>query len=201
MTWSDERLKLIEAAVSVIINKFEIPSKYSGGLKQTPMRVAKMYNEMLSGYNTHDAAHILTTNFNDEQDTELSAYDQMIQVRNIQFWSMCEHHMCPFFGYVHIGYIPKEKIVGLSKLPRLVEVYAKRLQVQERMTQQIMNDIIEYIDPMGAMVVIEATHTCCVMRGVKTPEADTVTSQCYGAMFKNSTARLEYLTLLTRGRK
>lgn len=116
-----------------------------------------------------------------------------IQVHN------CEHHLAPFFGHVHIGYLPESKLIGLSKMPRLVDLYARRLQVQERMTQQIMNDIIKYVEPKGAMVVVEAEHSCCQMRGIKTPEADTVTSSCYGAMFTSGAARLEYLTLLTKG--
>lgn len=196
--FSGDQFQKVVGAVGDMIEAFDIPIEFSSGLADTPNRVAKMYDEMLSGYMHKDGEHLLLTNFSDPEDGALTAYDQMVQCRDINFWSLCEHHMCPFFGSAHIGYIPSQKIVGLSKLPRLVELYARRLQVQERMTQQILNDIVKYVQPRGVMVVIEATHTCCVMRGIRTPNADTVTSQCYGAMFENGAARMEYLTLLTQ---
>lgn len=191
-----------ESARSLIETLSElVPREHRGGLTGTPDRITKMYEELLSGYDHIDGEVILNANFNDTNDNDLQGYDQMVIVKDIEYWSLCEHHLCPFFGKVHIGYVPNKKIVGLSKLPRLVEIYARRLQVQERMTRQIINDITTYIEPMGSMVVVEGRHSCCSMRGVKTPNATTITSACQGVMFDNPTARIEYMTLIQNWNK
>ena len=130
------------------------------GLLETPERVLKSYDELFGGYE-QDPAQILKT-FKDGGES----VDEMVIQRNIQFFSMCEHHMIPFFGVAHVAYLPREEIVGLSKLARLVEVYARRLQVQERMTTQITRALMEHLKPKGAACVIQATHLCMVQRGI-----------------------------------
>lgn len=171
------------------------------GLLDTPKRVALMYEEVFSGYSI-DPKEYLKTTFQDnvgiESDNTVPDYNQgMVIVRDIAFYSHCEHHMVPFFGKVHIGYIPGKKVVGLSKLCRLVEGYAKRLQIQERLTKQIADAIVEVLEPQGVIVVIEAEHLCMKMRGVKNPCADTVTSAVRG-VFVQSKVREEFLQLIRR---
>jgi GTP cyclohydrolase I len=161
------------------------------GLAGTPDRVANMYYELFSGYD-QDPHEILDRTF----DTVCG--DDMVIVRDIQFYSHCEHHMVPFFGKVHIGYIPGKRVVGISKLARLVECYAHRLQIQERMTHQIAEAIEKELDPLGVMVVIEAEHLCMKMRGVKNPCADTVTSHVKGAFKESAETRAEFLSLIRR---
>lgn len=167
------------------------------GIADTPWRVSKMWAECLQGYDTVDGKEILARTF---QDDIISTYNGMVIVKDIKFFSHCEHHLCPFYGHAHIGYIPGNgTVVGLSKLARLVEIYSKRLQVQERMTQQILNDLVSYLMPEGVMVVVEAIHTCMVMRGVQSPDALTITSACSGAMFDTAAARMEFLHLIKKG--
>lgn len=161
------------------------------GIRDTPLRVARMYNEIFSGYE-QDPKEILGTTFTEDQ------HQEMVIVRNIQFYSHCEHHMVPFFGKVHIGYIPKGKIVGISKLVRLVECFGKRLQIQERMTSQIADTIDEILQPLGVIVVIDAEHLCMKMRGVENPCADTVTSAVRGLYRDASQARAEFLSHIAR---
>ncbi len=161
------------------------------GLKETPRRVAKMYEEILSGYSDSPENHMVL--FSEK-------YDEMIIVRDIPFYSMCEHHMLPFFGKAHVAYIPGDnKVTGLSKLARIVDVYAKRLQLQERMTEQIASAIMGKLNAKGVMVVIEAQHLCMIMRGVKKPGSFTVTSAVKGIMRKEPT-RTEALFLIKGGR-
>ncbi|MEO2083282.1 MAG: GTP cyclohydrolase I FolE, partial [Desulfurobacteriaceae bacterium] len=149
------------------------------GLKETPKRVAKMYEEILSGYSDSPENHMVL--FSEK-------YDEMIIVRDIPFYSMCEHHMLPFFGKAHVAYIPGDnKVTGLSKLARIVDVYARRLQLQERMTEQIASAIMGKLHAKGVMVVIEAQHLCMIMRGVKKPGSFTVTSAVKGVMRKEPT--------------
>jgi len=136
------------------------------GLKDTPDRIARMYTEILAG-NDDDAGVHLSKRFHVEN-------NEMVLEKDIVFYSMCEHHMMPFYGKAHIAYIPNGKVVGLSKLARTVEVYARRLQIQEQMTGQIADAIMEYLAPQGAMVVLEAEHMCMTMRGVKKPGSKTV---------------------------
>ncbi len=155
------------------------------GLMKTPHRVAKAYREMTSGY-AEDPQKILSTTFSDR-------CDEMVVVRQIRFWSLCEHHMLPFHGYATVGYLPKDKIVGLSKIGRLVHCFARRLQVQERLTLDIANSLMEHLHPLGVGVVVRATHLCMEMRGVKSP-AEMVTSCMLGA-FRDGTTRSEFLSM------
>ncbi len=180
----------IERAVKEILEAIgEDPQRE--GLKETPKRVASMYEEVLSGYNDSPEKHIVL--FSEK-------YDEMIIVKDIPFFSLCEHHMLPFFGKAHVAYIPdNEKVTGLSKLARIVDVYAKRLQLQERMTEQIATAIMDKLEAKGVMVVIEAQHMCMVMRGVKKPGSFTVTSAIKGVMRKEPT-RTEALFLIKGAR-
>lgn len=174
------------------------------GLIETPKRVAKMYNEVFGGYKI-DPKELLMKTFEDDagiEDTEEGKpnYNQgMVIVRDISFYSHCEHHMVPFFGKVHVGYIPGKKVVGLSKIARVVDAYARRLQIQERMTKQIADLIWKELEPQGVIVVIEAEHLCMKMRGVKNPCADTVTSAVRG-IFQEMPTRQEFFQLMRRGK-
>lgn len=172
------------------------------GLKETPKRVAKMYDEIFGGYKI-DAKELLNKTFAEDAGIEeevdgINYMQGMVIVRDIAFYSHCEHHMVPFFGKAHIGYIPNKRVVGLSKLCRVVDAYARRLQIQERMTKQIADCIQEVLDPQGVMVVVEAQHLCMKMRGIKNPCADTVTSTVRG-LFEQPTTRAEFLQLIRRG--
>jgi GTP cyclohydrolase I len=168
--------------------------EYREGLKDTPLRVARMYQELTSGYNLN-GRDVLTATFEDDT---IQDYDGMVIVKDIQYYSLCEHHMVPFFGNVHIGYIPNGKVVGLSKLARLVDVYARRLQVQERMTKQIAETIEEVLEPLGVIVIVEGTHLCMTMRGAKSPTANTTTSTVKGIFQTDAAARAEFLSLIGR---
>lgn len=159
------------------------------GLLKTPERVAKAMQFLTGGYHL-DAAHILRGAMFEED------YRNMVIVKNIELYSMCEHHMLPFYGKAHIAYIPNGYIVGLSKLPRVVDVFARRLQVQERLTNQIMDCIQETLNPLGVAVVIEASHMCMMMRGVQKQNSVTTTSAFTGA-FKSQETRNEFLELLS----
>ena len=162
------------------------------GLLDTPARVARSYAEMTSGLGQR-AEDVLTTTFD-------IGHDEMILVRDIELWSMCEHHLVPFTGVAHVGYIPAEtgKITGLSKLARLVDVYAKRPQVQERLTTQIADSLMEILEARGVIVVIEAEHLCMTMRGIKKAGARTITSAVRGSMRSNPTTRAEAMALIHR---
>ena len=171
------------------------------GLLDTPKRVAKMYDEIFGGYQI-DVPKLLTTTFADdagieEEGSGINYLQGMVIVRDIKFYSHCEHHMVPFFGKVHIGYIPNKKVVGISKLARVVDAYARRLQIQERLTKQIADVIQEVLDPQGVMVVVEAEHLCMKMRGIKNPCADTVTSTVRG-LFEQAPTRQEFLQLIKK---
>jgi len=162
------------------------------GLLRTPERVAKAYQELLSGYRT-DPIELLN-----EAIFEVS-YDEMVIVRDIEFYSMCEHHMLPFLGRAHVAYLPKGKVIGLSKIPRIVDMFARRLQVQERMTKQIADLIDELLHPKGVAVVVEGLHLCSVMRGVKKHNARMTTSSMSGAFRTNLSTRQEFLDNISRG--
>ena len=164
------------------------------GLKNTPDRVARMYTELLSGYEMDPMRIINGALFNIN-------YDEMVLVRDIEFYSMCEHHMLPFIGRAHVAYIPAGKVIGLSKIPRLVDMYARRLQVQERMTRQIADLIQTTLEPQGVAVVIEAMHLCSMMRGVKKHDARMTTSAMHGAFRANLATRQEFLDNISRGSK
>lgn len=158
------------------------------GLQETPNRVIRSWERLYGGY-IRTPAEILKTQF-----SEIEQYDQMVTLRDIEFYSMCEHHMLPFFGKVHIAYIPRESVVGISKLARLVEVFARRLQIQERLTQQIADAIDSCLSPQGVGVVIEAQHFCMVARGVEKQNSKMVTSALKGIFLENPT-KSEFLTL------
>jgi GTP cyclohydrolase I len=163
------------------------------GLLETPARVARAYQEMTSGMRV-TAEEVLTTTFD-------LGHDEMILVKDIELWSMCEHHLVPFTGNAHVGYIPNEngRITGLSKLARLVDVYARRPQVQERLTTQIADSLMEILEARGCIVVIEAEHLCMTMRGVRKPGSKTVTSAVRGVMH-NAATRSEAMSLILNGR-
>ncbi len=181
----------IESATVGILNAVgEDPSRE--GLLNTPHRVAKAYDELLSGYRT-DAAKLLNGALFDVD------YHDMVIVRNIEFYSLCEHHMLPFYGHVNVAYIPNGKVVGLSKIPRIVDMFARRLQVQERMTRQIAGFIEQVLQPMGVGVVAEGVHMCSMMRGVKKADSSMTTSAMLGQFRDNSTTRAEFLAHLERG--
>ena len=164
------------------------------GLEKTPDRVSRMYVELLSGYTADPAEIINGALFN-------ISYDEMVLVRDIEFYSLCEHHMLPFMGRAHIAYIPAGKVIGLSKIPRIVDVYARRLQVQERMTRQIADFLQETLKPQGVAVVVEAMHLCSMMRGVRKHDARMTTSAMHGAFRANLATRQEFLDNISRGSK
>jgi GTP cyclohydrolase IA len=159
------------------------------GLLLTPERVAKSLRFLTKGYR-QDPEQLL------KQAVFTESYDEMVLVKDIDIYSMCEHHMLPFFGKAHVAYIPDGKIVGLSKIPRVVEVFARRLQVQERLTQQIRDAIQNVLNPRGVAVVIEATHMCMVMRGVEKQNSITTTSAMSGEFMTNQSTRSEFLRLI-----
>ena len=161
------------------------------GLIKTPERVAKSMQFMTQGYDQNGAEIIQKAIFDEE-------YRQMVIVRDIELYSLCEHHMCPFIGKAHVAYIPNGKITGLSKIARVVETYARRLQVQERLTVQIRNCIEKSLHPLGVAVVIEAQHTCMSMRGVQKSNAITTTSAFSGIFLSSSRTRNEFLELIAR---
>lgn len=157
-------------------------------LLETPGRAAKAWRELTSGYHADVPALFKTFDAN--------GYDEMVVVRDIPFSSLCEHHLLPFYGRAAIAYIPDGRIVGLSKLARLVDAYARRLQVQERLANEVVDAIMEHLDPTGAAVVMEAEHMCMSLRGAKVPGAITVTSALRGAIFDKPEARAEAMSLL-----
>ncbi len=163
------------------------------GLRETPARVARMYAELFAGL--HDDPRVHLKKFFTEK------YDEMVLVRDISFNSMCEHHLLPFTGVAHIGYVPSGKVVGLSKLARVVESVSRRPQVQERMTEQIANLLIEELQVKGVAVVIEATHSCMTIRGVRKPGSICVTSAMKGIFRSNLSSRSEVMQLIYGGRR
>jgi GTP cyclohydrolase I len=162
------------------------------GLRDTPARVARAYEEFFAGY-AQDPKEILKRTF-----SEVEGYDEMIVMNDIRFESHCEHHMVPIIGKAHIGYLPDKRVVGISKLARLVEVYARRLQVQEKMTVQIADTLQEILQPRGVAVVIEAAHQCMTTRGVHKPGVGLVTSRMVGAFRDDASTRREFLAVLGR---
>ncbi|NVJ92014.1 MAG: GTP cyclohydrolase I FolE [Methylocystaceae bacterium] len=160
------------------------------GLLGTPDRVVRSYEEFFAGYE-QDPEEILKRTFE-----ETDGYDEMVLLRDIRFESHCEHHMVPILGKAHIGYLPKNRVVGISKLARIVEVYAKRLQIQEKMTAQVANVIQEVLEPNGVAVVIEAQHQCMTTRGVYKPGVTMVTSRMLGSFRENLATRKEFLTMI-----
>ena len=162
------------------------------GLIDTPKRYAKSMHFLTSGYRTSVKEVVGTALFKAES-------SEMVIVKDIELYSLCEHHMLPFFGKAHIGYIPNKKIIGLSKIPRIVDVFARRLQVQERMTAQIADAMMETLNPLGVAVVIEACHFCMMMRGVEKQNSKTITSAMRGDFYSEPTTRKEFLELIRYG--
>ncbi len=162
------------------------------GLKRTPERVARMYDELLSGYRTDPFKMVNDALF------EVS-YDEMVIVRDIEFYSLCEHHMLPFIGRAHVAYIPNGRVIGLSKIPRVVDMFARRLQVQERMTRQVADFLDELLHPTGVAVVLEALHMCSMIRGVRKHNARMTTSTMLGSFRTNLASRMEFLDNISRG--
>ncbi|MCQ2110475.1 MAG: GTP cyclohydrolase I FolE [Bacteroidaceae bacterium] len=183
----DERLKALQYHYGEILKLIE-PSPEREGLVKTPLRVAKTMLDFTSGY-SKDPAEILRSALFKED------YRQMVIVKDIDFYSLCEHHMLPFFGKVHVAYIPNGYITGLSKIARVVDAFARRLQVQERMTSQIKDCIQDTLQPLGVMVVIEASHMCMQMRGVEKQNSVTTTSDFTGA-FNSAKTRQEFMNLI-----
>jgi GTP cyclohydrolase I len=185
---SDER---IQAAVRVLVTELgEDPSRE--GLVKTPERVAKALRFFTSGYEQDIDEVINGALFTVD-------YNEMVIVKDIDFYSLCEHHLLPFFGRCHVAYIPRQKIIGLSKVPRLVEVFSRRLQVQERLTSQIAETIAAKLNPLGVAVVVEATHLCMLMRGVEKQNSTAVTSAMRGVFHTDARTRMEFLDLLHMG--
>jgi GTP cyclohydrolase I len=179
-----------KAAKNILLAVDEDPTRE--GLRRTPLRVAQMYEELLSGYNIDPKKVVNGALFNVE-------YDEMVLVRDIEFYSLCEHHMLPFMGRAHVAYIPDGKVIGLSKIPRIVDMFARRLQVQERMTRQIADFIQDLLNPQGVAVVVEGLHLCMMMRGVKKNNARMTTSAMHGAFRANLATRQEFLDNISRG--
>jgi GTP cyclohydrolase I len=178
-----------EAAVSTLIRwAGEDPDRE--GLRDTPKRVARAYEEWFAGYK-EDADEFLHRTFR-----EVAGYDEIVLLRDIRFESHCEHHMAPIIGRVHIGYLPRRRVVGISKLARLVEVYAKRMQIQERMTAEIANTLDRVLKPIGVGVVVEAVHTCVTTRGVHKEAASMVTSRMLGSFRTRAETRNEFLSAI-----
>jgi GTP cyclohydrolase I len=159
------------------------------GLLRTPERVRRMYDELTAGYHVDADALINGAMFSVD-------YDEMVVVRDIEFFSLCEHHLLPFIGRAHVGYLPRGRVVGLSKIPRIVDMYAQRLQVQERLTVEIADFLMERLEPKGVACVIEATHMCTMMRGVKKQEATMVTSSMTGTFRRDARTRAEFMGLI-----
>jgi GTP cyclohydrolase I len=181
-----------KAILEVIKGVGEDPDRE--GLINTPERVSRMYAELLSGSDADPEKIINGALFNVD-------YDEMVLVRDIEFYSLCEHHMLPFLGRAHVAYLPKGKVIGLSKIPRIVDMYARRLQVQERMTRQIADVIQNTLEPYGVAVVVEAVHMCSMMRGVKKHGARMTTSAMHGTFRSNLATRQEFLENISRGAK
>ena len=180
----------IECAVRAILVAIgEDPARQ--GLVRTPDRVARAYQELTAGYHV-DPDRLVNDAVFDVN------YDEMVIVRDIDYFSLCEHHMLPFMGRCHVGYIPDGKVIGLSKIPRIVEMYARRLQIQEQMTQQIAGFLDERLHPLGVAVVCEGVHMCAAMRGVKKANARMVTSAMMGVFKTNRTTRSEFLASIGR---
>ena len=180
----------VEAAVHQILTEIgEDPERQ--GLQGTPERVHRMYTELTAGYHVDPERLINGAIFDVD-------YSEMVIVKDIPFYSLCEHHLLPFFGVAHVAYVPDGRVIGLSKIPRIVEMYARRLQVQERLTQQIADFVQERLEPQGVGVVLEATHLCAVMRGVRKPGTIMTTSAVLGLFRTRDRTRAEFFAHLDR---
>lgn len=182
----------VESAVYAILENIGEDATRQG-LQRTPERVARMFDELTSGYHIDPIKMINDAVFDVE-------YNEMVVVKDIEYYSLCEHHMLPFFGKAHIAYIPNGKVIGLSKIPRTVEMFARRLQVQERMTEQIATFLEEVLQPQGVAVVVEGAHMCSMMRGVKKQQASMVTSSLRGLFKSDARTRAEFMNHIGRRR-
>jgi GTP cyclohydrolase I len=180
----------LEGAVRTLLSEIGEDAARDG-LIDTPARVRRMYAELTEGYRTDPDTLINGACF--EVD-----YDEMVVVRDIEFYSLCEHHLLPFYGRAHVGYLPRGRVIGLSKIPRIVDLYAHRLQVQERMTHEVATFLMERLEPKGVACVVEASHLCTMMRGVRKQEATMVTSSMLGTFRRDARTRSEFLTLIGR---
>ena len=178
--------KIKQAVHDILIAIGEDPSRE--GIRETPRRIAEMYAEVFRGMK-EDPREVLSVGFEE-------GHNEMVILKDIPFYSICEHHLLPFYGMAHIGYIPKGRVVGASKLGRVVEILAKRPQLQERLTTQIADTIVEALQPQGVAVVIEAEHMCMTMRGVKQPGSNIVTSAMRGSFRTRAVTRTEFLSLI-----
>ena len=178
-----------EAAVEVLL-RWAGDNPAREGLRETPKRVVKAYEELFKGYAQNPDA-LLATVFE-----EVEGYDEMVVLRDIRLESMCEHHMCPIIGRAHVAYLPSGRVVGISKLARVVEAYGKRLQIQEKMTAQIANTLLDVLQPKGVAVVIEAVHQCMTTRGVHKTGVSMVTSRMLGAFRDDPSTRREFLSMI-----
>ena len=186
----DEPGASLESAVRTLIEEIgEDPARQ--GLARTPERIRRMYCELTEGYRTDPDRLLHGACFDVD-------YDEMVVVRDIEFYSLCDHHLLPFFGRAHVGYLPRGRVVGLSKIPRIVDMYAHRLQVQERLTVQVANFLMERLEPKGVGCVVEGTHLCTMMRGVKKQAATMVTSSMLGTFRRDPKTRGEFLTFIGR---
>lgn len=183
-----DKSKMLNLVKDLLLEIGEDPNRE--GLLNTPKRVAEAYEFLTKGYNQN-----IEDVLNDAIFTE--KYDEMVLVKNIDFYSLCEHHMLPFYGKIHVAYIPNGKIVGLSKIPRIVDVFARQLQVQERMTQQIADTIDKYLQPVGVAVVSEAYHMCMMMRGVEKQNSSATSSAMHGVFKDDARTRTEFLNLIS----
>jgi len=181
------RADLEEAVRTLLAEIGEDPTRE--GLARTPERVRRMYDELTAGYHVDEDALINGARFSVD-------YDEMVVVRDIEFFSLCEHHLLPFIGKAHVGYLPRGQVIGLSKIPRIVDMYAQRLQVQERLTVQVADFLMERLEPKGVACVVEATHLCTMMRGVKKQQATMVTSSMTGTFRRDARTRAEFMGLI-----
>ena len=187
-----EKRAISELVEELLIHIGEDPSRE--GLQKTPLRFEKAIRYLTGGY-TKNAAEVINGAIYEEP------YDEMVAVRDIELFSLCEHHMLPFYGKCHVAYIPEGRLIGLSKIPRIVDVFARRLQIQERLTSQIANCLQEALKPQGVAVVIEAFHLCMAMRGVEKQNAFAVTSSMLGVFRKDSRSRSEFMNLIQSERR
>jgi GTP cyclohydrolase IA len=187
---AETRTSLTGAVRALLAEIGEDPSRE--GLAGTPERVRRMYDELTAGYHVDPDALLNGACFNVD-------YDEMVVVRDIEFFSLCEHHLLPFIGHAHVGYLPRGRVVGLSKIPRIVDMFAKRLQLQERLTVQVAEFLMERLEPKGVACVVEATHLCTMMRGVKKQEATMVTSSMTGTFRRDARTRAEFMGLIGKG--
>jgi len=184
---NSKTMSIEDAVREILVEIGENPERQ--GLKDTPLRIARMYRELTSGYrmSPHDIINGAIFDIK---------YDEMVVVKDIEFYSLCEHHLLPFFGTCHVAYIPNGKIIGLSKIPRIVELFSRRLQVQEKLTVEIADFLNRILNPDGVAVVMEAYHLCMAMRGIKKAKASMLTSAMHGVFKEDERTRIEFLSLI-----